>query len=148
MAQVPTMTDEELMNLRFQDVEDTALLAGQQKGSLEAYNTEIAALETRIKELMLARGSQQLRVLSGHETHWTTKDSVTVQDMDKAVGFMLQAAPCHPAVQPGIWPDIIAHITATGMWGLLTKALHKTNTAITKNASIFFARFMMFSFKK
>ena len=134
ISQIPEMTDEQLMDLRFQAVEDAGIIAGQQKAAVESYNTEIAALEARIKELMLARGAQQLKVNSGHETHFTTKDSVTVQDMDTAVGFMLKAAPPPEGFTrestPGrmTWSEILYHIQTHGMWGLLTKALHKTNT--------------------
>lgn len=119
---------DQVMARRFELDEQVAIIQGRQKAELEPLLSEKALCEQYIKAELLKSGAQQWKsAVTGHMTYFTTKDSVTVGDMDQVVQFILEAAP--PAdILPdlALWPHILRHIQTHGMWGLLNKAVNKT----------------------
>lgn len=127
------MTDElsldAVMARRFELVEQQAVIAGRHKTELAPLNEELSLCETFIKDLMNKSGLQQAKTDAGM-AFFTTKDSVTVKDMDQVIRFMLDQAPPlqrnGKTVDPDMWKAVLDHIYAHGMWGLLNKAVNKT----------------------
>ena len=121
-----------VMARRFDLVEQVKIIARRHKAELAPMNEEINLCGTFIKDLMNKSGLQQAKTDAGM-AFFTTKDSVTVKDMDQVIPFILAAAPCPlPNVIEGLalnevwWPRILAYIATHGMWGLLNKAVNKT----------------------
>ena len=130
------MTEEvsldQVMSRRFELVEQAGIIAGRHKAELAPVNEELGLCEAFIKDHMLKSGLQQAKTDAGM-AFFISKDSVTVDDMNTSIRFMLEAAPCPaPNAIEGLalnevwWPRILDHIYAHGMWGLLNKALNKT----------------------
>ena len=117
-----------VMSRRFELDDEITRIANQQKAALAPLVEELKLCETYIKGELTASGAQSWKSsTTGHHTYFTTKDSVTVKDMDGVIRFMLAAAP--PAdILPDhtLWPAILDHIATHGMWGLLNKAVNKT----------------------
>lgn len=121
---------DEVMTRRFQLVEEQAILAGKQKAEMKPLSDELDLCETYIKQHMLDSGLTQAKTDAGM-AFFTTKSSVTVDDMDSVIRFMLDAAPpledMGKVVPPEQWKRVLDHIALTGMWGLLNKAVNKTS---------------------
>ena len=114
-----------VMARRFELVEQQAAIAARHKAELAPYAEELNLCETFIKDHMNKAGLQQAKTDAGM-AFFTTKDSVTVRNMDEVIRFMLAAAPAPAGVTPEQWAASIDHIYAHGMWGLLNKAVNKT----------------------
>lgn len=126
LTELGTATIDTLMDTRFQGLEDATLEANAMKAHTEALMAEVKACEAKLKEIMLAGGMQQLKTAAGM-CFFTSKDSVTVENMDDVISFILEAAPPITGYSPEQWAQVLAHIEAHGMWGLLNKAVNKTN---------------------
>ena len=125
------ITVDQVMARRFELVEQMDVIAGRHKAELQPLAEELKVCELYIKDTMLKGGLQQIKTDAGM-TYFTSKDSVTVKDMDEVIGFMLHAAPIAPAIQSAgdpqaMWDGILAHIQAHGLWGLLNRAVNKTS---------------------
>lgn len=97
------LTLETVMSRRFELDEQIAVLQGKHKAELEPLAEEKHLCEQFIKEQMLTAGLQNVKTAAGHMTFFQTKDSVTVDDWDAALGFIQQ-----------------------GNWHLLNHAVNKT----------------------
>lgn len=117
-----------VLSRRFELVEQMDIISGRHKGELAPLAEELKLCESFIRGQMIEGGMQQFKSSStGHQTFFTTKDSVTVKDMPSVIGFMLAAAPPPEVVpDPTVWQSILNHIQAHGMWGLLNNAVNKT----------------------
>lgn len=120
-----------VMSRRFDLVAQQEMLAARHKAELAPLAEEIALCETFIKDAMNQSGAQSFKSAStGDMAFFTTKDSVTVQDMPAIIRFMVAAAP--PLEQNGKivpseqWQAVVDHICQHGMWGLLNKAVNKS----------------------
>jgi hypothetical protein len=106
-----------------------AILADKQKAEMAPLAEDLGMCESFIKQHMLDAGLTQAKTDAGM-AFFTTKDSVTVRDMDDVIRFMLAASPPPKqngkTVSPKQWAFVLDHIAATGMWGLLNKAVNKT----------------------
>ena len=121
------ITPDQVMARRFQLVEEKAIVEGRHKAELAPLVEELGLCEGFIKDFMLKSGSQQYKIATGEMAFFSTKDSVTVEDMDTSIRFMIDQAPA-PAFlpDPSLWQQVKDHLYANGMWGLLNKALNKT----------------------
>lgn len=118
---------DQVMARRFELDEQVAIIQGQQKAVLEPLLAEKTLCEQYIKAELLRSGAQQWKsAVTGHMTYFTTKDSVTVGDMDRVIQFILEAAPVPDGMDPKVWSDTLTWVQANGMWGLLNKAVNKT----------------------
>lgn len=116
---------DQVMARRFELVEQIGIIAGRQKAELAPLNEELGLCETFVKDHMNKGGLQQVKTAAGM-TFFTTKDSVTVKDMDQVIHHMIAAAPPMPDIAAEMWPRVVDHIYAHGMWGILNKAVNKT----------------------
>ena len=103
------MTDEinldDVMTRRFDLDEQASILMGKHKLELAPLIEEMKLCESFIKAELLKSGAQQWKSAStGHQTFWTTKDSVTVDD----------------------WDTVLAYIKANNAYELLNHAVSKT----------------------
>lgn len=103
------MTDEvnldDVMTRRFELDEDISVRQGKHKAELAPLMDEMKLCEAFIKAELLKSGAQQWKSAStGHQTFWTTKDSVTMRD----------------------WDNFIAFVEANKAWHLLNHAANKT----------------------
>lgn len=116
-----------VMARRFELVEQMGVIAGRHKAELAPLGEELNLCEVFIKDHMNKAGLQQAKTDAGM-AFFTTKDSVTVKDMDAAIGFMVDSAAVNaPAdIDPGVVRRMLDHVKAHGMWGLLNKAVNKT----------------------
>jgi hypothetical protein len=115
-----------VMARRFALVEEVGIITGKHKVELAPLNEELGLCETFIKDHMLKSGLQQAKTDAGM-AFFISKDSVTVEDMDTSIRFMLDAAPPPDFLpDPSLWQRALDHMYAHGMWGLLNKALNKT----------------------
>lgn len=123
-----------VMARRFELVDQQATLAAKHKAELGPIAEELNLCEMFIKDHMNKSGLQQVKTDAGM-TFFTTKDSVTVKDMDTAIRFMLASCPPAPhlfdadapdEVRAGAWGVVLDHIAQHGMWSLLNKAVNKT----------------------
>lgn len=116
---------DDVMTRRFELADELDRRAALYKAELAPLNEELGLCETFIKAELLRTGAQQWKSSStGHQTFWTTKDSVTVEDMDQVIHRILVEAP--PMGDPTLWQQVLDHIQATGLWGLLNKTVNKT----------------------
>jgi hypothetical protein len=130
------MTDEvnidEVMTRRFELADQMDQIVARQKAELAPLSEELALCEAFIKAELLKTGAQQWKSSStGHMTFWTTKDSVTVEDMGQVIHRILAESPPPDTLiggsnAGGVWEAILTHIQETGLWGLLNKAVNKT----------------------
>ena len=129
------MTDEisldVVMARRFELVEAQEALALKHKAEMAPIAEELKLCELFVKDEMNKLGAQQYKTqAAGHMAFFTTKDSVTVKDMDASIRYMLASTPpltdAGKTVDAGMWAKVIDHICANGMWGLLNKAVNKT----------------------
>lgn len=128
------MTEElsldQVMARRFELVEQQAIIAGRHKAELAPLAEELNLCETFIKNHMNQAGLQQAKTDAGM-AFFTTKDSVTVRDMDQVIRFMLAAAPSPESINgmpftPATWGAVVDWFYQHGLWGLLNKAVNKT----------------------
>lgn len=125
--QVAEIPRDEVMARRFELDSQIAIIGGRHKAELAPLLEEQKLCEQFIKESMITGNEQQVKMAgTGHQCFFTTKDSVTVEDMSKVIGFALKAAPAPEVMEQSAWDAIIAHIQATGMWGILNNACNKT----------------------
>jgi len=118
---------DEVMTRRFELDEQISMLQGKHKAELAPMVEEMQLCEQFVKAELLKSGAQQWKSSStGHMTYWTTKDSVTVEDMDQVVHRILAEAPPPEGMVKSMWDDLLLHIQTTGLWGLLNKAVNKT----------------------
>ena len=95
MDQAPISLDD-VMSRRFELVEQKALLEGKHKNELAPLNEEIDLCEGFIKSELIAAGAQSWKSSkTGHQTFFTTKDSVTVEDADRFFEFVDREAAWH-----------------------------------------------------
>lgn len=129
------MTEElnldEVMSRRFELDEQITAIQNKNKVDLAPLTEEMQLCESYIKAELLKSGAQQWKSsATGHMTFWTTKDSVTVEDMDAVIHRILAEAPppelTEGVVPPDAWQTILDHIQNTGLWALLNKAVNKT----------------------
>lgn len=125
---------DEVMSRRFELDDAITAIQNQNKAALAPLVEEMQLCESFIKAELLKTGAQQWKSSStGHMTYWTTKDSVTVEDMDQVIHHILAAAPLPPKDPDSTyfmsgdgWAKVLNHIQATGLWILLNKAVNKT----------------------
>ena len=127
---------DEVMSRRFDLDEQIAARQLAHKAELAPLVEEMNLCESFVKAELLKTGAQQWKSSStGHMTYWTTKDSVTVEDMDAVIHRILTESPLPPKdedstyfVSDDGWARILRHIHATGLWALLNKAVNKVAT--------------------
>lgn len=125
---------DEVMSRRFELDEQITARQLAHKAELAPLVEEMQLCESFVKAELLKTGAQQWKSSStGHMTYWTTKDSVTVEDMDQVIHHILAAAPLPPKddasryfMSSDGWDFILRHIQNTGLWMLLNKAVNKT----------------------
>lgn len=119
----------QVMEQRFKMLEEVSLVQGRHKAELEPLLEAIRLSEIFIKDTMNKDGSQQIKsALTGDSCNFTTKDSVTVKDMDAVVGYIVEASPLPnhiPGVTTEVWGLVKAHLRGTAMWTLLNQAVSK-----------------------
>ena len=130
---------DEVMSRRFElDAQITAIQTAQ-KAALAPLVEEMELCESFIKADLLKTGAQQWKSSStGHMTYWTTKDSVTVEDMDAVIRRILAECPppppeliaqaAHLQTPEAQWDIVLDYVQETGLWGLLNKAVNKVAT--------------------
>ena len=127
---------DEVMSRRFDLDEQITAIQNKNKTDLAPLLEELQLCESYIKAELIKTGAQQWKSsATGHMTYWTTKDSVTVEDMDQVIHRILAESPLPPkapdsvyAMSPDRWEAILNHIAETGLWALLNKAVNKTTT--------------------
>jgi hypothetical protein len=125
----------QVMEQRFELIEQVAIIQGRHKGELEPLLDAIRLAEIYIKDDMNKNGAQQIKsALTGDSCNFTTKTSVTVKDMGAVIGYVVEASPVpDPEAIPGVtaetWPLILAHLKQTAMWTLFNNAVNKTQVA-------------------
>lgn len=126
---------DEVMSRRFELDEQITDIQNENKVKLAPLMEEMALCESFIKAELLKTGAQQWKSSStGHMTYWTTKDSVTVENMEQVIHRILSEAqpPADLATiarnrdQKMAWEYILGHIERHGLWPLLNKAVNKT----------------------
>lgn len=116
-----------VMARRFELDAELTRIAQKQKLETAPLTEELNMCEQYIKQKMLDENQQQIKMADGSMCFFVSKDSVTVKDMDAVVGYMLAAAPpCDILPDHTLWPDILRHIQATGLWTMLNKVVNKT----------------------
>ena len=127
---------DEAMTRRFELDEQISLIQGRQKLELAPLVEEMQLCEQFVKAELLKTGAQQWKSSStGHMTFWTTKDSVTVENMEAVIHRILSEAPpiadldaqIEGKTDAEVWAMVLEHIEACGLWGLLNKAVNKTS---------------------
>lgn len=125
---------DEVMTRRFELDEQISLIQGRQKLELAPLVEEMQLCELFVKAELLKTGAQQWKsAATGHQTFWTTKDSVKVENMEAVIRRILAEAPIPEIggegvnLTGGMWSEILDHIAATGLWGLLNKAVNKSS---------------------
>jgi len=83
------------MERRFNLVEQIAVIQGRHKSELEPLNEELGMCERFIKDAMNQSGLQQAKIDGIGMAFFTTKDSVTVEDWDAALGFIREQSAYH-----------------------------------------------------
>ena len=92
----PEISLDDVLSRRFDLVEQIAVLAGQHKAQLAPLNDELLLCEQYIKDELNKSGAQQWKsARTGHQTFFTIKDSVTVEDFDRFVEFIDREAAWH-----------------------------------------------------
>ncbi len=127
---------DEVMSRRFELDEQITAIQNANKAALAPLVEEMGLCESFVKAELLKTGAQQWKSSStGHMTYWTTKDSVTVEDMDAVIHRILVESPLPPKDEDSTyfmsgdgWTRILRHIQNTGLWALLNKAVNKTVT--------------------
>ena len=127
---------DEVMSRRFELDEQITAIQNKNKADLAPLLEELQLCESFVKAELIKTGAQQWKSSStGHMTYWTTKDSVTVEDMDQVIHRILAESPLPPPmlggeyeIEPEGWTAILNHIAETGLWALLNKAVNKTTT--------------------
>ena len=84
------VTLDTVMARRFELDEQIALIQGRHKQELEPLAEEKTLCEQFIKSQMLATGLQQVKTAAGHQTFFTTKDSVVMDDWDQFIAIVQQ----------------------------------------------------------
>lgn len=103
-AGTPALTIEQVMVRRFQLDEQIALIQGRHKAELEPLTEELDLCERFIKDEMLKGNLQQVKLATGEQTYFSTKDSASVEN----------------------WELTLAEIIQKGLWHLLPKSVNKT----------------------
>lgn len=120
----------QVMEQRFQMLEEIALVQGRHNAELAPLLEAVRLAELFIKDTMNKDGAQQLKsALTGDSCNFTTKDKVTVSDMDAVVGYIVDASPvpAHiPSMTEELWGAVKTHLRGTAMWTLLNQAVNKT----------------------
>jgi hypothetical protein len=123
---------DEVMSRRFELDEQITAIQNKNKADLAPLLEELQLCESFVKAELIKTGAQQWKSSStGHMTYWTTKDSVTVEDMDQVIHRILAESPPPDTLiggsnAGGAWEAILNHIAETGLWALLNKAVNKT----------------------
>lgn len=125
---------DEVMSRRFELDEQITARQLAHKAELAPLVEEMQLCESFVKSELLKTGAQNwTSARTGHQTYFTTKDSVTVEDMDAVIDCILAAAPLPPKdpdsayfMSDDGWTRILRHIHANGLWILLNKAVNKT----------------------
>lgn len=118
---------DQVMARRFELVEQQAIIANRHKTELAPINEELNLCETYIKDLMNKSGMTQAKTDAGM-AYFTTKDSVTVKDMDQVIRTIVGAVPPHPNLPESSvsWSALVDYFIQHGLWSLLNKAVNKT----------------------
>ena len=126
---------DEVMSRRFELDEQITARQLAHKAELLPLVEEMQLCESFVKAELIKSGAQQWKSSStGHMTYWTTKDSVTVEDMDAVIHRILSEAPPIKDLSVQVvrmpdaeaWEYVLNHIQTTGLWALLNKAVNKT----------------------
>lgn len=125
---------DEVMSRRFELDEQITAIQNANKAALAPLVEEMELCESFVKAELLKTGAQNwTSARTGHHTHFMTKDSVTVEDMDQVIHHILAASPLPPKDEASRyfmssdgWDFILRHIQNTGLWMLLNKAVNKT----------------------
>ncbi|MDD3885190.1 MAG: hypothetical protein PHW66_09725 [Gallionella sp.] len=125
---------DEVMSRRFELDEQITARQLAHKAELLPLVEEMQLCESFVKAELLKMGAQNwTSSRTGHHTHFMTKDSVTVEDMDAVIHRILVESPLPPKDEDSTyfmsddgWTRILRHIQATGLWALLNKAVNKT----------------------
>jgi hypothetical protein len=120
---------DEVMSRRFELDEQITAIQNKNKAELAPLLEELQLCESFVKAELIKTGAQQWKSSStGHMTYWTTKDSVTVEDMDQVIHRILIESPPPDSMDKPAWDEVLNHIQETGLWALLNKAVNKTTT--------------------
>jgi hypothetical protein len=118
---------DEVMSRRFELDEQITAIQNKNKADLAPLLEELQLCESFVKAELIKTGAQQWKSSStGHMTYWTTKDSVTVEDMDQVIHRILAESPPPDSMDKPAWDEVLNHIQETGLWALLNKAVNKT----------------------
>ena len=126
---------DEVMSRRFELDEQITARQLAHKAELLPLVEEMNLCEQFVKSELIKQGAQNwTSTKTGHHTHFMTKDSVTVEDMDAVIDCILAAAPPIPDLSVKVvrmpdaeaWKFVLDHIHTTGLWALLNKAVNKT----------------------
>jgi hypothetical protein len=98
------LTIDAVMVRRFALDEEIALIQGRHKAELAPLQEELDLCERFIKDEMLKGGLQQVKLATGEQTYFSTKDSATVEN----------------------WEATLAEIREKGLWHMLNKNVNKT----------------------
>src|SRR3990167_5205580 len=124
VAALAELTNDQVMAERFQLVEDISIIQGRHNAELAPLNEALKLCEQYIKAFMLEHGMQQNKTEAGM-AFFTTKDSVTVKDMDGVIDTILNAAlPPPPGALDAVstpieWQSVLDYIHTHALWGLL-----------------------------
>jgi len=90
------LTVDTAMSQRFELVEQIAIAEGRHKAELAPLREELALWESYIKDEMIKGNQQQFRsATTGHETHFTTQDSVKVGNWDETLPYIIDNKAYH-----------------------------------------------------
>ena len=104
---------------------EIAKIQGRHKGELEPLLEELKTVDTFVKGFMAETGQQQVKLDSGAQCFFQTKDSVSSGDFDQTLDYIV-AAPAPEGYAAEIWAFFLAHVRKYGNWNLLNKAVNKT----------------------
>ena len=124
--EAPAPSREQLMTRRFEldaQIEECQRVT---KVALEPLVAELQQTEQKIKQSMIENSEQQVKMADGSMCFFVTKDSVTVDDMDAVIDYMLRAAPRPESCSVEVWDETIRYFEQHAMFGLLNKAVNKT----------------------
>jgi len=83
------------MARHFELDEAIAIIQGKHKAELEPLLEEQKLCDVFVKDFMNTAGIQQYKIASGSQAYFTTKDSVSVEDFDATIAYILEHQAFH-----------------------------------------------------
>lgn len=126
MENMAALSPGDLLALHFKTVNEADAFNARNKASTDQHKKLIEAVTIALKDYMLNNKMDQVKTAGVGMTYFTTKDSVTVKDMNAVIGFVLKSAPAPEGMSQEQWEAILGHVQNTAMWGLFKKDVTKT----------------------